>query len=173
MYRKTLLAVAAGFLVACGDGSDPATPTLSKGAGSGTISANGIVYAMTPAPDSQRIAIAGATVTLVWTGPLVPYGPDDTMLTVRTSLLDSVVPPPPPPPPPAECASGDTVASVRTSAGGAWTAGGLAEGLYTVRVDPPAGSAWRGIAYCAYPVRELMEAPLVLYLGTPFGNARR
>jgi hypothetical protein len=170
MQRSLLLAIGGLLAVACNDSAAP-NRAASEGLGAGGLTVSGIVYGLTATPDSQRVALEGATVTLARIGDLPSPGPGqgpDTNLVNRqggiTMLLDSVIPPnqPPPPPPPA-CAEGTVAATVVTGADGSWSAAGLEEGLYRVLVAPPENSGWQGVEYCGLPVQGAVE-PLSLYL---------
>ncbi len=176
MGRRHLVAIGLLATIACKDGVSAGPGTNEKATGAG-VSASGVVYGFTAAPDSQRVALAGATVTLVRVGdlpPPLPPGPQlppgsDTLTSGHVGgVLDSVIPPPPehPPLPPAACDAGVTVAEVRTGSDGGWSATGLESGIYNVRVDGPAESQWRSIEYCGWVVQQ-EENDITFYL--PFG----
>jgi len=182
MRGRHLLAMTLLAGVACNDGTNPDRTASEKGANGGAA-ASGIVYGFTAAPDSQRVEIPGATVSLVLVGDFVPPpgGPDtsetpnpplppgpDTMLMVRglKALADTVLSPPDTiaPPPPAACGLGVTVATVVTGSDGTWSATGLEEGVYNVVIDPPSTGSWQGIKYCDYVIRGENQERLTLYL---------
>lgn len=184
--RGTNLLAMSLLAVACNDATNPDRTASGKGANGGGTAVTGIVYGLTAAPDSQRVEIAGATVSLVLVGDFVPPGgpdttdtPDppvppgpDTMLMVRSlvSLADTVFSPPDTvaPRPPDGCGLGVTVATVVTGGDGTWSATGLEEGVYNVVIDPPATGRWRGIEYCNYPISGENAERLTLYL--PLGS---
>lgn len=78
MRGRHLLAMTLLVGVACNDGTNSDRTASEKGANGGGATVGGIVYGFTAAPDSQRVAIAGATVSLVWVGDFAPPpgGPD-------------------------------------------------------------------------------------------------
>ena len=179
MRRWQLLGLGLVALAACNDGGSSENSANSQGGGN--ASASGTVYGMTPAPDSQRVEIAGATITLIRVGdfPAPVPGPDttvtppggDTLLTIRhglRSLLDTVISPPdttePPPPPPGGCEAGTTVATAVSGSDGRWSTSGLEEGVYNVIIDGPAGGKWSGIEYCGYQIMEIGTNDIDLYL---------
>jgi hypothetical protein len=184
MVGRNYLATGLLLAVACNAGTDPGTALQKRSAGDGAT-VSGVVYGFTPAPDSQRVALAGATVLLVRVGDFVPPGgPDtsetpnpplppgpDTMLTTRNlvALVDTVISPPDStiPPPPDGCGLGVVVATVVTGSNGEWSVTGVETGVYSVRVDPPSASQWRGIEYCGYVVQSEVQDDLALYL--PWG----
>ena len=180
MRRRNLLAMGLVAAVACTDGTNPNQTTGEKGSTGGGATVSGIVYGFTAAPDSQRMAIAGATVVLIRVGDFVPPGPDttevpplppgpDTTLMNRSGmkgLVDSVVPPPDTisPPPPAGCGLGVTVATVVSGSDGRWSADGLEAGVYNVQIYGPANTSWLGIEACGYQIPTDSESELTLYL---------
>ncbi|MBK6422168.1 MAG: hypothetical protein IPI38_14945 [Gemmatimonadetes bacterium] len=178
--------VALGLVAACTtDGVGPASQAVQGSGGAGTASLRGVVFTVRNGPDSTRVPVAGATVTLVRVGDLpVDSTPPDTMLWSgglrldRLGFLDSVptdtiptdtiptdtiptdtiptdtIPTDtnPPPPPPA-CRDGVVVATVRSNAAGRYEASRLRPGVYTIEVEPPAGSPLSPNAFCGVPVR--------------------
>lgn len=177
MRARHILAIGLLASVACKDGVNSESPASKNSSGAG-IAVSGMVYGFTAAPDSQRFALEGATVTLARIGDLPSTGPGqgpDTTLVNRqgglTMLLDSVIPPnEPPPPPPSACDEGTAAGNVVTGADGSWGAAGLEEGLYRVRVTPPANSGWSEVEACGYEVRQGSIEPLVLYLPRTSGT---
>jgi hypothetical protein len=183
MRVRCAIALGLGLAAACSENSAGPRSTNEKGGGNsqGAASVTGIIYGFTAAPDSQRLELSGATVTLIRvadfppdTGtvdtPFPPPGPDTTLTnrSVAFSLADTVVPPDTATPPPTpSCAEGTVVATIVTGTGGEWQADGLVEGIFNVRVDPPEGSQFRAIEYCGYEVRQSQDNQLTLYL--PFG----
>lgn len=171
MHKNLLLALGAMLAVACNQSTAPNPAASTKGSETGGLVARGIVYGFTAAPDSQRVALEGVEVTLRRIGDLVPQGPGtgpDTTLVNRQGgiafVADSVVPsePPPPPPPPA-CEEGTLAATVTTGADGSWSARGLEQGIYRLRVTPKAGSHWQGTDYCGFVLSQATEG-VDLYL---------
>lgn len=171
--RKNLLLVIGGLLAAaCSQSTAPNQATSRNSPETGGLAVSGIVYGITAGPDSQRVALAGATVTLARIGDLPSDGPgggtDSSLVTLRggiTMLLDSVIPPnQPPQPPPPPCAEGTMAATVVTGADGSWSAAGIEEGVYRVQVAPPEGGAWQGSEYCGLELRTGTQEPLNLYL---------
>ena len=90
--------VALGLVAACTtDGVGPASQAVQGSGGAGTASLRGVVFTVRNGPDSTRVPVAGATVTLVRVGDLpVDSTPPDTMLWSgglrldRLGFLDSV-----------------------------------------------------------------------------------
>lgn len=172
MQKNLLLAIGGLLAAACTQSTDPNQVASRNGPETGGLAVSGIVYGFTAAPDSQRVALEGATVTLARIGDLPSSGPGqgpDTTLVNRqgglTMLLDSVIPPePPPPPPPPTCAEGTVVKSVVTGGDGTWSAAGLEEGVYRVQVAPPGSGDWQGSEYCGVELRAATQEPLILYL---------
>jgi hypothetical protein len=182
MRGRNLLAIGLVAAIACSDSSNSENKANEKGSNTGGSTLTGTIYGLTAGPDSQRVEIAGATVTLIKVGDLVPPppGPDttdtpsppggDTMLTVRQgvrALVDTVVGPPDTtstPPPPPGCAPGVEVATVTTGSDGKWSVSGLGSGYYTVIVNGPVGGPWSGIEYCGLVVSSQGENDLTLYL---------
>lgn len=177
MGGRILLVLSLALAAGCGDSTDPErTGTHTETNNSGGVSVSGVLYGFTHAPDSQRVAIAGATVVLIRVGDFVPPGPDttevpplpppgpDTTLMSRSRLLDSVVPPDTVLPPPPGCAPGIAVATAVTGADGKWSAEGLEAGQYNVEIDPPAGTRWLGIEACGYPIGSEDARDLTFYL---------
>jgi hypothetical protein len=172
MRRGHILAMALLATIGCKDAVNPGSGATEKSSGDG-VTASGVVYGFTAAPDSQRTALAGATVTLVRISdlpPPLPPGPDTLTSGGLAAVLDSFVPPPdttqPPPPPPATCDAGETVAQAQTGSDGSWSLTGLENGIYNVRVEAPAGTQWRSIEYCGWVVQNDRNE-ITLYL--PFG----
>lgn len=177
--RKYLVAL--GLVAACtADGVGPASQVVQGGAGARTASLRGVVFTVRNGPDSIRVPVPGASLTLVRVGDLpVDSVPGDTMLWSggirldRLVFLDSIpadtiptdtiptdtIPPdtlPPdtnPPPPPPGCRDGVIVATVRSNAAGRYEASRLRPGVYTVIVEPPAGSPLSPNEFCGLPIR--------------------
>jgi len=176
MRVRIAIALCLGLAAGCSDsGTGPERRSSEAGGGStqGTASITGVVYGFTTVPDSQRVELSGATVTLTRVGDLLPPNPgtgpfpDSTRTTssVLFASLDSVVPPGNPGnPPPAACSAGTVVGTSVTGSDGTWQAAGLEEGLFNVRVEAPAGSRYRGVEYCGYAVRSDLDNQLTLYL---------
>lgn len=179
MRGKVLLAIGLLTGVACSEGSNSENSANEKSNSGGAAIVSGTVYGFTAAPDSQRVAIEGATVTLVRVGDFVPPspGPDttvgptppggDTTLMVRRglgSLVDTSSGPPPEAPPLPGCGLGVEVATVSSGSDGRWSATGLEAGVYNVAIAGPAGGRWSSIEYCSLPVTEEGENDIILYL---------
>jgi hypothetical protein len=176
MRVRIAIALGLGLAAACSDGgTGPERKSNETGGGStqATASVAGIVYGFTTVPDSQRVELSGATVTLIRVGDLPPADPGTgqppdstrTNSSVLFASADSVLPPDNPGnPPPAACSEGTVVATSLTGSDGTWQAAGLEEGLFNVRVDAPEGSQYRGVEYCGYAVRGDLDNRLTLYL---------
>ncbi len=172
--RKYLVAL--GLVAACtADGVGPASQAVQGGAGARNASLRGVVFTMRNGPDSTRVPVPGATLTLVRVGDLpVDSVPGDTMLwsgglrVEHLVFLDSVptdtiptdtIPPDTiptdtnPPPPPPSCREGVVVATVRSNAAGRYEASRLRPGVYTIIVEPPAGSPLSPNEFCGLTVR--------------------
>lgn len=182
--RKYLLVL--GLVAACtADGVGPASQVVEGGAGARNAALRGMVFTVRNGPDSTRVPVPGATVTLVRVGDLpVDSTPGDTMLwsgglrlehlvfldsvptdtvptdTIPTDTLptdtippDTIPPDTNPPPPPPACREGVTVATVRSNAAGRYEANRLRPGVYTVLVEPPAGSPLSPNEFCGLPIR--------------------
>lgn len=182
--RKYLVAL--GLVAACtADGVGPASQAVQGGAGVRNASLRGVVFTVRNGPDSTRVPVPGATLTLVRVGDLpVDSVPGDTMLwsgglrldhlvfldsvptdtiptdtiptdTIPTDTIptDTIPPDTSPPPPPPACREGVTVATVRSNAAGRYEASRLRPGVYTVIVEPPAGSPLSPNEFCGLPVR--------------------
>lgn len=180
MRGRLLGAIGLLAAIACQDGGNSENAANSKNGGEGNATVGGTVYGMTFAPDSQRVEIAGATITLIRVGdfPAPNPGPDttgtpsDTLLSIRHGLrstLDTVVGPPdttqgPPPPPPNVCQAGTAVATIVSGSDGRWSVEGLQEGVYNAVVEGPTGGKWLGNEYCGFQVFESGTNDLTLYL---------
>lgn len=180
MRGRILLAIGVVAAVACSDGSNSENSANEKGSNSGSgATLTGTVYGFTATPDSQRVAIEGATVTLVRVGDFVPPspGPDttggptppggDTTFMVRRSLrslIDTSSGPPPEAPPLPGCGMGVEVATATSGSDGSWSATGLEAGVYNVAIAGPAGGHWSSIEYCGLPVTDDGENDITLYL---------
>lgn len=178
MRGKILLAIGVVAGVACSEGSNSENSANEKGSNSGGgVTLSGTVYGFTAAPDSQRVAIEGATVTLIRVGDFAPPGPDttegptppggDTTLMLRRglgSLVDTSTGPPPEAPPLPGCGMGVEVATVTSGSDGSWSVTGLEAGIYNVAIAGPAGGHWSSIEYCGLPVTDEGENDITLYL---------
>jgi len=185
--RGVLLLLAA--LAGCGSDGTGTAPNIKGGGqlgGAGVVT--GTVFTVTPAPDSQYLALKDVQVTLYRIGdlpadsnppdnPPPPPPPGDTMLTVRQAALfapvflsDTVVPPPdstpPPPPPPASCTGGDAVATTTTDGAGKFQVNNLEPGIYGFLFEPPASAGLSPREYCGVSVREELPAEVNIYLWT-------
>jgi hypothetical protein len=144
MRSRLAIVLGIGLVAACsGSGTGPAArgsePIGVNSQGSATL--HGVVSGFTTAPDTQLVAIAGATVTVTRVADLPTPAPTggDTTITVGGSG-------------PIDCDAGAVVASVTTGADGSWQAEGLDEGVYKVQATPPAGSGYRGAERCGIAV---------------------
>jgi hypothetical protein len=171
MSLRTALVLVLGLAACSRDAGLEAA--LEEGKAEG-FAISGTVYGFTGTPDSQRVAIAGTSVTFIRTGDLP--GPDtlsvpDTlpqcpieMLCGRTTLhrgvfaLDTVIPPP------GRCSDGEPAATVTTDATGSYTAGDLPAGVYALTVTPAPGSDWKALEYCSFELRADWPIPFDVYL---------
>lgn len=194
--RAALWLATIGLIAACNTDSNPSGPRVinDEGGGGNGFSLSGTIYGLSAGPDSQRVALSGATVTVV---RLADITPDTSIVDPDSNGTnpDTIVVPPPDTivvpdsvscpvtwlcarqggrmaftldtvfPPPSSCFDTADVITATTDASGSFTLEGLGDGVYGVKVEPASGSGYRGFSYCGGIVlTEDRPDPLDFYL---------
>ncbi len=166
MQKNLLLAIGALLAAACSQSTGPNQAASRNSPEPGGLTVSGIVYGYTAAPDSQRMEIAGATVTLSRIGDLAPETPssDSTLRSGLAALVDTIVPPGDPGTPPGGCGQGDDRGTAVTGADGKWSLADIEQGVYQIRVVPPESDPMRTVVFCGVEVRSDRENAFTLYV---------
>jgi hypothetical protein len=147
-----LTALAAGAACDRRAGADAVAPGARSASSAASASISGAVHAIRFAPDSSMEPVGGATIAVVRVAEL----PAPTVIGDSVGYVTSG---------PFDCGRTDSPAgSTRTGAGGRFSLGELAAGVYALAVSPPPGAALDATSHCPLILAPGAELDLALYL---------